>query len=211
MPRLFLIRHGETASNAELRYQGINDTPLDPLGLRQAQRLAAFLKSASFDKIYASDLDRAYTTAKIIAKPRRLAVQKLREFRERDFGCWENMLFKDIRAKYDKSYRAWLRTPAVKIKNAETFSSLKKRVLKGLGKVLKHAGQDENIVIVAHGGPNRVILMHFLGLHKPQDFWKLKQDNACLNIIDIPKDYGHAVISLLNYHPNNTTQKVFKY
>lgn len=57
--RLFLVRHGETASNRELRYVGTRDEPLAPAGERQADCLAAALAGLPFAAVYASPLRRA--------------------------------------------------------------------------------------------------------------------------------------------------------
>ena len=86
MSRIFLIRHGETSANSELRYQGQIDTPLNNLGLQQAKQLAQDLKNVPLSKIYTSDLKRAYTTAQIIAKPHHIKIKKFPKLRERNYS-----------------------------------------------------------------------------------------------------------------------------
>ena len=65
--KLCLVRHGETAWNAEHRVQGQLDIPLNEIGLRQAQALGTALKGERFDAIYSSDLVRARQTGDPIA------------------------------------------------------------------------------------------------------------------------------------------------
>ena len=65
--RLCIVRHGETAWNAEHRVQGQLDIPLNNIGLRQAQAVGRALKDERFDAIYSSDLVRARQTAAPIA------------------------------------------------------------------------------------------------------------------------------------------------
>ncbi|PQP83733.1 histidine phosphatase family protein [Paenibacillus sp. PCH8] len=75
MTQIALIRHGSTAWNKEKRSQGQTDNPLDQDGREQAVLLAARLSEESWDAIYASDLERASETARIIGD--RLGIQEI--------------------------------------------------------------------------------------------------------------------------------------
>ncbi|ETT32468.1 phosphoglycerate mutase [Paenibacillus sp. FSL R5-192] len=75
MTQIALIRHGSTAWNKEKRSQGQTDNPLDQEGREQAVLLAARLAEESWDAIYASDLERASETARIIGD--RLGIQEI--------------------------------------------------------------------------------------------------------------------------------------
>lgn len=67
--RLLLIRHGQTADNAAQRFTGWTDSPLSPTGLRQAEQLGSFLaRTESIDALYASSLQRAVQTARLIGR-----------------------------------------------------------------------------------------------------------------------------------------------
>lgn len=65
---IYLIRHGETAGNAEVRYIGWTDIPLDAKGVVQAQELCYKLQQYAIEEIYASPLQRAIATAAPIAE-----------------------------------------------------------------------------------------------------------------------------------------------
>ncbi|MFC1517495.1 alpha-ribazole phosphatase [Candidatus Margulisiibacteriota bacterium] len=209
MARIFLVRHGKTEANSQLKYQGQTDTPLNSTGLKQAALLAKDLQKIHFNRIYTSNLKRAKKTAEVLAKPHRLKVRSLKDLAERNFGLWENLTFKDIQKKYKNLYKQWLKSPAVKIPKAEMLSTFQKRILRGLKKILRSLKPAENILIVAHGGSNRIILSHFLKQDPAQSFWQIKQDNCCLNIIEIGN--GYQMVSLLNYYKENLSQRSIKY
>lgn len=61
--RLCLVRHGETAWNAEGRVQGHIDISLSAKGLAQALAIANGLEDETFDALYSSDMQRAMQTA----------------------------------------------------------------------------------------------------------------------------------------------------
>ena len=65
--RLFVLRHGQTAWNAQLRIQGHLDMPLNAVGRWQATRLAAALQGEELAAVYSSDLSRARETAEPLA------------------------------------------------------------------------------------------------------------------------------------------------
>src|SRR5512139_1804310 len=81
--RLCVIRHGETAWNAEGRVQGQTDVPLSPLGAAQAAALVAALAGERFGALYASDLARVRQTAAPLARALRLAPRLDPALRER--------------------------------------------------------------------------------------------------------------------------------
>ena len=66
--RLFLIRHGQSAGNAEGRFGGHGPTPLSELGFKQAEVTAATIAKEGVNAIYSSDLLRAVQTAEPLAK-----------------------------------------------------------------------------------------------------------------------------------------------
>ena len=57
--RLYLIRHGQSAGNAEGRFGGHGTTPLSELGIQQAEKTAKVLAKEGINVIYSSDLHRA--------------------------------------------------------------------------------------------------------------------------------------------------------
>ncbi len=211
MLRIFLIRHGETEANKAGRYQGITENQLSKVGRRQAREVARDLQSVDFSHIFSSPLDRAQETAGIIAPEKKITV--IPEFTERDFGCWENMPYLEIKKNYPELYASWLRSPATTIiPEALSLSDHHKMIVQGLEKIenMHNPEEDENFLIAGHGGTNRVILLHYLDLDLSA-FWRIKQDNCCVNIIEIDKIKKYTTVSLLNYTKDIYQSKRYRY
>lgn len=195
--RIYLVRHGETPSNREGRYTGHTDVPLTPHGVIQAGRLAERLRGLEpFEAIYVSDLSRSVHTAEILAetlKPEYFNVTP--KLRESNFGLWEGMTVEEIKANYPDLFTRWRANPvSVRVPQGEPLRNLQIRAVEVVDEAMqKHSGK--NILVVAHGGTNRAILAHFLGMEL-KNFWKLRQDNTSLNIVECHQ--GRTFISLMN-------------
>lgn len=193
---MFLLRHGETESNKQLRYVGREESPLTEQGKKEAALLAQALKEAHFSVIYSSPLSRSKETANILSTFHP-GVEIIEDKRlvERDYGLFEGKTFEQLRTEYSDLYKKWLLHPAkTAIPNAETLEAVQKRGSLAIDNIInKHQGK--NICVVGHGGINRIILFQFLGLGL-DNFFRIKQDNCCINIIEFD-EYG-PMIMLLN-------------
>src|SRR5262245_20902625 len=109
--RLFLIRHGETDYGRQKKYSGFTDVPLNSRGIAQAKRLLQRLADQAIDAIYASPLQRAYDTARLVFENRPQTVQRLADLKEIHFGLWEGLTNEDVMAHYPEVYRQWLEAP----------------------------------------------------------------------------------------------------
>jgi len=193
--RLYLVRHGQVAEGHTHRYHGHNDISLSPQGERQLQELAAQLRGAPLQGIYASDLTRSLNGAGIISRGRGLTPQVVPEFREVNFGAWEGLTFGEILEQYPSQLEARLRDlPSFRIPGGESLEDVEARALPRLRELLgRH--RDAAFLIVAHAGINRVILSEAMDLSLNHLF-RLEQNYGCLNIIDYFPDL--AVVRLLN-------------
>lgn len=193
MTRLILIRHGETDCNLKRVYCGASDPFLNDRGIWQSKRLAARLKDTAIDKVYSSDLKRAYETAGIVFKNVRL--EKLKDFREMDFGVFQGLRYEEVMEKYPYLYVKWVDNPAgVNIPGGESLEVLRERVIGGLTSVFsRHRGST--VAVVSHGGPIRIILCDALGFGL-EKFWEIRQDSCALNIIDYPGTSAPRIIKL---------------
>jgi len=152
-------------------------------------------RASDLQAVYTSNLSRAAMSAKVIAEPYGLLPVETPDFRERNFGVWEGMTFTEIKEKYPKEFESWANNPLkYSPVGGESTVEVKDRVLPSLNRILSnHKGK--NIAVVAHGGVNRIILCHLLGIPL-ENVFRIEQDCAAVNIIEFWEKY--PVIRLLN-------------
>ncbi len=190
MKKIFLIRHGQTAWNKEEVFRGLADIPLDEVGRMQARSLGAELtgRLQGTPLFLSSPLQRARETAAIAAEhfpESRLQVEE--GFTDINFGRWQGVSKAEVRRTYPELYRQWLENPAEAVfPEGENLQAVENRA----GQALREAAEKKAgaIVIVSHRVVTKVLLCLVLqaGLNA---FWKIKQDTACLNILEW---YGSA-------------------
>ncbi|MFN3739804.1 MAG: alpha-ribazole phosphatase [Thermodesulfovibrionales bacterium] len=197
---LYLIRHGATEGNGQKRYKGTIDVPLSERGIRQIEKMASYLyetlqcKENPIPALYSSPLSRAYKSAEIIGEKFGLKPAVIEEFKERNFGLWEGMTFDEIISSYPQEFEAWKVDPLkYSPPQGESTLQVRDRVIRGFKKIeaLTHC-----IIIVAHGGVNRIILCELLGIPL-ENIFRIEQDYGCLNIIEFYDHY--PVVKLLNF------------
>ena len=152
-------------------------------------------RASSLQAVYTSNLSRALRSAELIAEPYGLKPVETPDLRERSFGIWEGMTFSEIKEQYPEEFEAWADNPLrySPIKGESTIK-VKDRTMPSLTKILdNHEG--ENIAVVAHGGVNRIILCHFLGIPL-ENIFRIEQDYAAVNIIELWDKY--PVVKLIN-------------
>lgn len=178
--KLLLIRHGETAWNAEHRIQGQLDIPLSHLGIAQSARLAECLAAESIDAVYSSELSRAWLTAAPIAERLGLDVIAEPRLRERSFGYFEGLTLDEIAARHPEDFAHWrARDPQWSMRGGESGQQLIDRVMAGLEDIaLKHNGGTA--ALVSHGGVLDVVYRaaSSLSWHAPRQHQML---NAAIN------------------------------
>jgi probable phosphoglycerate mutase len=192
---ILLIRHGETAWNAERRLQGHLDIALNAEGERQAAALGRALAGEYIDLVVSSDLARARQTAEAIARARggarvgadaggQAGVQTDPKLRERCYGGFEGLLYSEIAARFPLEFAAWqARNVDAELPPGEncgeTFRQFFDRALSAiLGHAAEHPGKT--LALVAHGGVLECAYRAALGLplETPRDF---KVHNASVN------------------------------
>ena len=196
---LILVRHGETSWNKESKFQGNKNIKLNQVGINQAKKLAERLSTIDLDVIYSSNLDRAKKTAEIVDKKHKLGVIVKPELQEIDFGVWEGLTFEQIEDKYQDEFDSWKSNPVKhKPDGGENLIDVKNRVFNVINTILENH-QDKTILVVAHGGVNRVLISSFLEMPLNK-CWRLNQINTAVNVLSI--NDSEVVLELFNsaYH-----------
>lgn len=212
----YFMRHAETYLNYFERVQGWCDAPLTKQGIADAHRSGLGLKDVTFDAVYTSDLQRTVKTAEIILEHNNhgqgLEIVQMPELREVFFGYFEGhdapLFIQDIQSKVELKHNLpagsqeqieWFMN---KTKNldpssmAENYFEFWHRVESGLLKLLnKHAGTNQNILVVSHGLTIRNLLHALL-----EDFEIGEPlDNASVCIVD----YHSGAFHLQAYNQTN--------
>ena len=161
MTTVILVRHGQSLGNAYPMFLGHTDLGLSPVGIRQAEEVAAYLDRYAIDRIYASDLSRAVETAAPIAARRKLTVETDKELREIYAGEWEKRTSADIRERYPEAYRLWAEdighaTPT----GGESVETLSRRIFAAFDRIVAE-NPDKTVLVVTHGTPIRLLTCRF--------------------------------------------------
>ncbi len=163
MTTIWLARHGQTDWNAERRWQGQSDIPLNDRGRTQAQALAARLAGRPIQAIYSSDLRRAYETATIAAQALGLPVVSDPAWRERSAGVLEGMTWEMLRDQHPAYWEA-TRYGDMRPPGGESFGEVQARAVQAVQRLLERHPNGEAILVVSHGGTLRALICHVLGL-----------------------------------------------
>ncbi|MER8500233.1 histidine phosphatase family protein [Mesorhizobium sp. M0045] len=180
-PLVYIVRHGQTAWNAEARLQGQADTDLDELGREQAsrngRRLAELIdKPEDFDFV-ASPMRRTRETMERLRAAMKLDPHAYRTeplLVELSFGDWQGFTFAELEANNPGSTRRrrldkWNFQPPGE--GAESYQMLLERVKPWFDAL------DRQTVCVTHGGVMRVMFRLVLGMSE--------QDAVSM---DVPQD-----------------------
>lgn len=140
---LLLVRHGQTAWNAQRRFLGRADIPLDETGLRQAADMGSILGQGR--PLYSSPALRARQTAAALGEPE--LVDGLSEL---DQGDLEGLDGPTAFARYAAFFAEWERDPAnARVPGGETLDECWRRSEAAIRGLLdRHRGED--LVVVSH-------------------------------------------------------------
>ena len=161
--RVVLLRHGRTAWNAERRFQGQADPPLDAVGRAQAYEVAPWIAALEPDVLLSSDAQRALQTAEPIAALTGLPVQREPGLRERSLGHWEGLTRDEVRERYPDEYLDWLAGRDVSRRGGETRLQVAERALATFAAVPPVG----TAVLVTHSATAMALCAGLLGT--PQD------------------------------------------
>ena len=125
--RLILLRHGRTEWNAQRRFQGQADPPLDAVGRAQAYEVASLVAALRPDLLVSSDAQRATQTAAVLSAVTGLDVLSLPGLRERSLGHWEGLTRDDVAERYPDEFADWVAGRDVSRRGGETRPQVAER------------------------------------------------------------------------------------
>lgn len=161
---LHLIRHAEVEARYQGVFGGVIDMNLSPLGHDQAAALARYLKTTSFDAIFASPMKRVQQTMSPTLKPRSIKPVILPKLYEVDFGDWTGLTFDEVKQKFGRSAHEWLHLlDAGAIPNAESVTAYRSRIESCLKEILRQS-EGKSVAVFCHGGVIRMLLALLLNL-----------------------------------------------
>jgi broad specificity phosphatase PhoE len=162
---IHLARHGQTAYNAEGRFQGHLPVPLDDTGRAQARELAETVADVEVRTLVCSPLARARETADIVARRIGLQPEEDARFAETDTGDWTGRSFAEVEAEDPDGFRRYeISDPAFRYPGGESFAEQSDRVQAGLRDLRARAGALPALV-VCHRGVIRLALAVATGDH----------------------------------------------
>ena len=193
--RMILIRHAEPEQQAKNKCYGRLDIGLSDSSRTQFTEKLSSLRNFAAAALYASPLRRAAESAAIVGWHLQLQPTLIPELQEIDFGKFEGLAYDEIQRLYPEEYRLWMENPTeIKFPWGEGFPEMKVRVL-GFKESLLNLHRQQTVVLVCHGGTNRILLADALGT-PDEGIFRIDQNYSAINIIDYFDK--HPVVRLLN-------------
>lgn len=191
--RLYLVRHAETEALTADGYMHSDDPiPLTERGIEQAEALGRAFAAIPVTEVHASPMDRTAHTARLLAgegRPLRFDPR----LREISLGEFDGAHTREVFAAAPR----WLADPDAALPGGESLNTVVARAGAALEDILA-ASDERDVVVVAHGGVNRGLVAHLLGM--PMDrAYRIRQDWASVNVLDLAE--GRWWIGVLNWTP----------
>ncbi len=172
MPKLILVRHGQSLWNLEDRFTGWVDVPLTAKGEEEARNAGLKLKGISIDVAYTSNLQRAQNTLRLITESMGVQIPTIRDeaLNERHYGELQGLNKARTAEKYGaEQVHIWRRSYDVPPPGGESLKMTAERTLPFFERsILGDIAQNKDVLVVAHGNSNRSIVMKLDGLTEEQ-------------------------------------------
>jgi broad specificity phosphatase PhoE len=177
--KIYLIRHGETDFNKQNKEWGQEDISLNDCGIVQSDKLAKLLKNIELNKLFSSDLKRAMQTSQKISEVCNIKITADKRLNEYDPGEVDPSSERWIE-KYKEMLESGMSKYEIRPFGGENIWDLIKRTKSFLEDLEKEKG---TMAVIAHSGVNAALINLSQGREK-SDFISIKQDNACINILE---------------------------
>jgi broad specificity phosphatase PhoE len=189
LPRIYLVRHGETAWTATGQHTGRTDLALTGRGERQARELGASLAALRIDRVLSSPLQRARRTAELAMPHSRIEADD--DLMEWDYGAYEGKSTADIERE-----RAGWRLLRDGSPGGETLGAVSARADCVIGRI---RAWGDNALLFGHREILRILAVRWIGL-APIEGRRLLLDTASLSVLGYDHDIAEPVIHAWNGH-----------
>ena len=187
LPKIYLVRHGETAWTISGMHTGHTDIPLTKQGESAAQALNVKLHNSNILKVFSSPLQRARQTAGLAGFGECVEIDN--NLREWDYGDYEGQRTLDIRGE-----RPNWRLFEDGCPNGETLEEVAKRADLVISRIRL---LNSNILIFAHRDILRIVIARWIGLNAVEAR-RLHLATASLSVLGYDHDLDEPVILVLN-------------
>jgi phosphoserine phosphatase len=201
--RVVIVRHGQSTYNAQKMIQGrCDESVITEKGSQDAQIVGKALSNLNFDAIYCSPLQRAKQTAEIISNnlDNPPIIQPLDQLLEINLPLWEKRKKSDVKIEFPEEYKLWhekpdefkmtLSTPQGEKEHFPVLALYDQAKEFWQDIIPKHEGKT--ILIVAHNGINRCLIMSAVGI-PPSLYQGIQQSNCCINVLNFTGKLGDSV------------------
>ena len=199
LPKLILIRHGQSVWNAENRFTGWTDVDLSDKGVKEAEAAGHELRDQVIDVVHTSDLIRAKSTAEIVIRANGSSKEAVTKsdwrLNERNYGSLQGLNKAETAEKHGaEQVRIWRRSFDVAPPDGESLEMTAERTIPYFeGEILPDLQSGMSVLVSAHGNSLRSIVMHIEGI-SPQDIVSFEIETG------VPRyyDYSDGEISLID-------------
>ncbi len=191
MPKLVLVRHGQSIWNLQNRFTGWIDVPLTEKGKEEAFKAGELLKDIRFDVAYTSNLTRAQETLRIILETIGLLIPVIKDaaLNERHYGALQGLNKDRAREKWGKEIvHLWRRSYDIPPPEGESLKDTAARTIPFLERAIMgdiYDGRD--VLVVAHGNSLRSIVMYLEKLG-PDEIIKVEIPTGTPIVYDLDKE-----------------------
>lgn len=187
LPKVYLVRHGETAWTETAQHTGRTDLALTWQGERQARALGAYLAALHIERILCSPLQRARRTAELAMPHARIEADE--DLMEWDYGAYDGRSTADI----ERERPGW-RLMRDGSPGGETLEAVSARADRVVGRI---RAWSDNALLFGHREILRILAVRWIGL-APIEGRHLLLDTASLSVLGYDHDLAEPVIHVWN-------------
>jgi len=155
-----LVRHAQSASNAQGVWQGQGDSPLSKMGRTQVEALGHALRGQRYDLVLSSDLSRAADTAEASG----FEVEHSGSWREIDVGDWEGLTMEQVVERFPEQIEALKARQTFAIGGGESWPEVFERADESLSRLRRRMPDGGRAIVFTHGGIISALLSGLLGV-----------------------------------------------